>query len=566
MGKIRRLPESLIRRIAAGEVVERPASVVKELIENALDAGAKKIVVTLEGGGKSLIRVADDGCGMSNEDAVLALERHTTSKIATEEDLYRIATMGFRGEALASIGAVSSLKLSTSDGSGTGVVVTMDNGAVVCTEPASVPRGTTVEVRGLFRHVPARLKYLKTDAIEQAHALRIVKMYAVAFPEVSFTVLKGAETLFFSAGRGWDLSLFRALYDGAVAHRLKFFEVETAVGKARGWITPPDYPSGRTSAIYAFVNGRPVKSQAITGWVREAGRFALPEGKVPFLVLFLKVPPEDVDVNVHPGKWEVRFRDADAVRALVINSVREGMMTEGKGLQQATPPRPAFTPRPAEPTLDLGTKTDSGPPQTSRPLSLSGPPRLAAPPFRVVGQVFDTFIAAEQGEEFLLLDQHIVSERVLFDGLKKGAEVPGESLLLPVSLELPAGAVEVLEELRPRLKRVGFDWVADGPQKIRLTAVPFYMRVETATASIREIVEDRLAQSGAALPQEEDYLNRLACKLAVKANTPLTVPEMERMVRLWQKTENPYTCPHGRPIFIRMSRSEMNRAVLRPSR
>jgi DNA mismatch repair protein MutL len=565
MAKIRRLPESLVRRIAAGEVVERPASVVKELVENSLDAGAKKVVITLEGGGKTLIRVADDGCGMSPEDAELALERHATSKIASDEDLFRIATMGFRGEALPSIAAVSSLKLATCDGMSAGVELVMEGGEIVRTERASLPRGTTVEVRGLFRNVPARLKYLKSEALEQAHALRIVKMYAVAFPEVSFTVLKGAEALFFSAGRGWDLALFRALYDRAVAHRLKYFEVETAIGKARGWITAPDYPAGRASAIYAFVNGRPVKSHTLSSWVREAGRFALPEGKVPYVVLFLEVPPEEIDVNVHPAKWEVRFRDTDGVRALVINSVREGMMTEGKGLQQAAAPKAAFVPRPAEPMLGLGANADGGVKKVPRALIPDGGPRPTAPQFRVVGQVFDTFIAAEQGEEFLLLDQHIVSERVLFEGLKKGADVPAEALLLPVSLELPEGAAGILDDLRDHLKRVGFDWAADGERRIRMTAIPFYMRVETAAASIKEIVEDRIAQSGAVLPNEDDYVNRLACKLAVKANTPLTIPEMERMVRLWQRTENPFTCPHGRPIFIRMSRSEMNRAVLRPA-
>lgn len=553
-----------MRRIAAGEVVERPASVVKELIENALDAGATKIVMTLEGGGKSLIRVADDGCGMSPEDAPLALERHATSKIANDDDLFRIATMGFRGEALPSIAAVSSLKLATCDGVSTGVEIVAENGEILCTRVVSLPRGTTVEVRGLFRNVPARLKFLKSDALEQAHTLRIIKMYAVAFPEVSFTVQKEAEVLFFSAGRGWDLPLFRALFDGAVAHRLKFFEVETAVGKARGWVTSPDYPASRTSAVYTFVNRRPVRSQTLSSWVREAGRFVLPEGKVPYLVLFLEVPPEEVDVNVHPAKWEVRFRDADAIRALVIHSVREGMMTEGKGLQQAVAPRPAFVPRPAEPMLDLHTSTGQTPSQAPRALIPEPSARPSAPSFRVVGQVFDTFIAAEQGDEFLLLDQHIVSERVLFESLRKGAEMPGEALLLPVSLDLPDGAVAILEELKDRLERAGFSWLPEGDHRIQITRVPFFMRVEPVIQTIREVVEDRLAQSGTALPSEEDYLNRLACKLAVKANTPLTISEMERMVRLWQKTENPYTCPHGRPIFIRMSRSEMNRAVLRP--
>lgn len=558
MGKIRVLPETIASKIAAGEVVERPASVVKELVENALDARATRIRVDLEDGGKTLIRVNDNGDGMAPDDATLAVQRHATSKIATLDDLAAISTLGFRGEALPSISAVSKMRILTCDGNGPGTEVHCVEGKVKSTNAVGLPRGTAVEVRDLFFNLPARKKFLKSDGVEFIQCQRLLHLYALAYDRVAFQLTHSGKLAFTTGGNGWDINLMRGVFERGIAEQLHAFHAETDVGKVRGYISPPHVTTKTARYLYCFVNQRPVRTASLLPWIREALRYTLPATELPYLILFLDVAPEKVDVNVHPAKWEVRFSDALEGRSLVVNGIKEGLLHARKPERavfdrSSAPPPPVIRPADA-PTVE--SIAPAAPVLETRPLVPSPPD----PDHRLVGQVFDTYIAVEEGEDFLLLDQHVVSERALFEALTTPRAIPAQDLLLPLEVPLSEAERAVIADSLALLEKVGIRF-RDQESGLVLTALPFYLPPGKAAEQIQEMADQLAQSSDLSLTHLDERLRTMSCKLAIKANTPLSLKEMARLYRLWKEATNQHTCPHGRPIYFRLSKAEMGRHV-----
>jgi len=571
--------------------VERPASVVKELVENSLDAEAVRIEIELVAGGRSLIRVTDNGCGMDPDDALLALERHATSKISTVEDLDHIATLGFRGEALPSMAAVSRLQLLTSlNPAEGGVRVTVEGGRILGVEPASRPKGTTVEVRDLFFNTPARRKFLRAPETELRHAQEAVWAAALANPEVAFILRHGSRPLIEAmptTDTGERLrDLWRRL-EGPV-HRF-----EAAGGGVEVWgLLAPGTGSGRPS-LTLIVNGRAVRDRLLVGAVRrvlgEAGA-GLGGARV---VLFVTVPPDAVDVNVHPAKAEVRFARGGSVFAVAERAVREGVAASRGhvGVSRVETPywvaeagpdpgldRPAGFSRGSlfvHPAYDeVGSSGEESwvASRAAAAHQTSGPgPRPGVPdtPFgRLIGQYRSSFLLLEDEWGLVIVDQHVAHERVLYDRIKArltGTKAPSQRLLEPILLELDEAAVAALGRVSDLLIGVGIEAEPFGPATIRVAALP----PETEPEDVAEVVEGLLERATAldGVPERvvEELTHELAaslsCRAAVKVNDSLTDTEQRALLDDLVKTENPYRCPHGRPIVLRLSQDEMERRL-----
>ncbi len=590
MTRIRILPDSLVNRIAAGEVVERPSSVVKELVENSLDAGARRIGVELVNGGRSLVRVTDDGCGMNADDALIALERHATSKIASADDLDRIATLGFRGEALPSIAAVSRFELLTAaDPAEGGIRVSVEGGRVLGTEAAARARGTTIEIRDLFFNVPARRKFLHAPETELRHASDVVWGAALARPDVAFILRHGPRTLL-DVPPSTDLSdRLRALWPKA-AKVTRFF---AAAGEAEveGLIAPGG-GHGRPSMFF-LVNGRVVKDRLLVGAVLRVLRSAGSGFGGARVVASLRLPPDEVDVNVHPAKTEVRFARGGSVFALVERALREGvsaaqgrvpvrrlddgdsMVAEPSGggygellrsrREAGAPPlfaHPALSGKPLEATepvfLDGGSLPRSG--------AKAGP---SDTPFgRLLGQYRDSFILLEDEYGLVIVDQHVAHERVLYDQILarlSGEVAPSQRLLVPVLVEVGDASAAALDRVAETLLKVGIEADVFGPDTVRISALPPEIEADEAGELVAELLDRATAFDG--VPErlsaevEEEVAAGLSCRGAIKVNHRLTDIAQRRLLDDLAQTRNPYRCPHGRPIILRLSQEEMERRL-----
>jgi DNA mismatch repair protein MutL len=595
MARIRLLPDPLVSQIAAGEVVERPASVVKELVENALDAGAGELEIQLESGGRQRIAVADDGCGMGRDDALLAFDRHATSKIASFEDLEQVATLGFRGEALASIASVARVDMTTADQPGDGHHVFIEGGRVRVAEPFSRPRGTTIDVRSLFFNVPARRKFLKAPQTELRRSLEVVQAYALARPDVRFRVFhEGRELL--------DALAASSQAEGSVERIAQIFGTELSRqlaaippeerGEERihGFLGTPDTARGRRQFI--FVNGRLIRDRAVLAVFYRAVREEWRSEDFPALFLFLDIPPEEVDVNVHPQKAEVRFRDP-ALLDRIQDALRRGL-EKARG-EEAAPLRPPVS-QPYVPFAwqGLGGSSEPEPVQTvdaappapryeAAPVPAS---RLALPsyapierpivplsgrsgearPFRLLGQYKGTLIMLEGPDGLYLIDQHVAHERILYERLRRsmsGEAQPVQHLLTPVLLELaPAEHLRLLE-LAPGLDDCGFGLVSLSGKTLALTSTPAILSSDEAEALLRSLASESGDGLGASADLRRSVLESLAasmaCKAAVKMHHPLSAPEMEALVAELFTAEQPYACPHGRPIVLQMTDSDLER-------
>ena len=557
MTRIRRLPDHLVNKIAAGEVVERPASAVKELVENALDAAAGSIAVDLSDGGAVLIRVTDDGAGIAPEDVPLALERHATSKLGGDEDLEGIATLGFRGEALAAICAVSRFTLtSRARGQTEGVRLAGEGGRV--TQRLTVPGepGTTVEVRDLFFNTPARLKFLKAPATELATSLRALTQLALAHPVVALRVTNNGRAAL-TAPAAKDLrERAGAVWSWEVAGRLLAVD-HAAYGVAiDGLASPPDLTRGGREELVMIVNGRPVRDPALTQAMLDAYRPLLPRDRFPMVVLTLALPETDVDVNVHPTKAWVRFRHprliAETVAAALQQALRRPAVVPGVPIEGREAQAPATGPASF----------------AAEQAALFGEAALvdARPLFgRVLGQVQDTFVVSASDEEVFFLDQHVAHERVIFERLRRelDAGTPGaQTLLFPEPLDLAPGARAVLERWRAPLERLGFAFEEFGGGAIVLRAVPALLKGDEPKRLIEAAV-DEFAGPKAGEPAVDRALAFVACRAAVKANTALAREEMERLVTELGTAATPYFCPHGRPIVSRVSLGDIRRELKR---
>lgn len=594
---IRQLDEAAANRIAAGEVVERPASAVKELVENALDAGARRIAVDFAQGGKALIRVTDDGHGMRPTDLPLALDRHATSKI-DGSDLLDIRSFGFRGEALPSLGAVGRLTIASRAVGHDGAEITVNAGRIAPVRPSALNRGTRVDLRDLFHATPARLKFLRTDRAEAQAIADTLRRLAMAAPHVSFTLndlTEGVrEILRLEAEQG---ELFDAL-ESRLARIMgrEFTDNALRIDAGRdglhltGLASLPTYERGSAVAQFLFVNGRPVRDKLLLGALKGAYTDLLPHGRHPAAALFLTCPTDQVDVNVHPAKAEVRFRDPGLVRGLIVASLRHALAQGGHRTSNtvATAALGAFRPespaphiyqmplRPSAPairqsyalqapTLAEAPAVFAGPGPAPDSGSDSGPVAEADLPLGAArAQVHGTYVIAQTRDGIVLVDQHAAHERLVYERFKRQmAEngVPGQALLVPEIVTLPGdGAAQVLD-LAPDLNRLGLAIEPFGPGALAVRATPAPLGVIDAAGLIRDIA-DELADQGASATTAariEAVLSRMACHGSVRAGRALRLEEMDALLREMEATPHSGQCNHGRPTWIALKLSDIEK-------
>lgn len=598
------LSDDLASKIAAGEVIERPASVVKELIENSIDAGASGVQVQIQGGGQRLIRVADDGSGIAASDVETAFARHATSKIESAEDLFRIHTLGFRGEALPSIGAVSRVTLITrARGEESGSEIQVDGSRITEQHAQGAPTGTIVTVEDLFRHIPARLKFLKTPATEAGRIADLLNAYALAYPHLRFSLVNEGRLSFQSPGTG---NLFDAL--------VKVLGIEVAqqmlaVGPGKGvpesldgepdavdsasptpairvsgYISPPNLNRANRKHMFFYVNHRWIQDRTLQHAVIQAYHTALMVGRAPIVVLDVSVPTDAVDVNVHPTKSEVRFRDPSAVFSAVQRAVR-ATLTANAPIPSigaaGSSFRPGMTPSSTETQLAIDLHRPIPGPDTGRWSGAGNAPFLSdisttspnivpsptnpakLPMLRVLGQIASTYIISEGPDGLYLIDQHAAHERVLYEQLlaeRAGAMVAVQELLDPTPVELTLAQFATLEANRESLGSVGFKIEHFGPQTVLLRAVPALLKTTTPHGVLTEILEE-MEQGETPLEKgAEARLITSVCKsIAVKGGQVLSLEEMRELVRRLEQTTSPRTCPHGRPTVIQLNVTQLER-------
>ena len=575
--QIRLLDPHTVNQIAAGEVVERPASVVKELVENALDAGAGRIEVGLEQSGRKAIRVADDGSGIGLEGARLALQRHATSKISSVDDLSSVRSLGFRGEALPSIASVSRLTLSTGTRDGVRHVLCLEGGQAAEPGAESGPRGTTVTVEDLFFNTPARLKFLKTDATELAAVVDVVSRYAVSRPDVLFRLSHGTACLVETTGSDDALTVLAEVWGRDAAKALAPVDAFNGTARVTGYVSPPHFTKPNRSLYWTFVNGRPVRSKTLTAALDTAFRSLTPDRRFPLACLDVRIDPAKVDVNVSPTKSEVRFHQDGAVFDALRRAVKSALLEHGmvpdaeavavadQALREARGDVSA-----AAVQLAMAAQAPLTPPQGAPPTleaeSRAMPDMLNG--LRVLGQAADTFIIAENEAALLIIDQHVAHERVLYEQLRAArgsAPVEVQRLLAPETLHVPRRTAELLAEKLDELSAVGFQLERFGGDSFVVRAVPAAVRGRGAMDLLRDLAEelaDGTAQ-GCLVPARDEIYILCACKMAVKAGDRLGTAEMEKLIRDLAETENPYLCPHGRPITLVMPKSDLMRKFRR---
>jgi len=545
LARIRVLPPEVARKIAAGEVIERPASVVKELVENSLDATSHYIWVELWDGGRRRIVVTDDGEGMEPEDARLALLRHATSKIFDERDLFAIKTLGFRGEALAAISAVSRLTITTRPKEGPGTRVWVEGGNIKESLQVGAPQGTRVEVEDLFFNLPARKKFLKGAQTELTHCMEVVLRMALAYPEVGFYLKhNGRFLLRLPPTRDLRVRLGAVMGKEALPSLLEV-RGENEGRVVEGWISKPTFVRANPKGIYLYVNGRYVRDRLLSHALLEAYRGMIPKGSYPVAVLFLRVPPEEVDVNVHPTKTEVRFRKADSVYHLVAEALRGALS------------RPLIGPAPSAEARAEVREGGAGYLQAT-PVCETGGLGLEEPRWRPLGQVLGTYIIAEGNGGLLIVDQHAAHERIIYEGLrKKEGNYTSQRLLVPLIIDLRREDFQILTEHIEELVSSGLHLEPFGEQTLAVKAVPSFLRTHEIRGFLEELAQELSA--GSKGEAREKIWALMACKGAVKANTPLSREEMERLLRDLSSVSHPHTCPHGRPVFIELDRKELER-------
>jgi DNA mismatch repair protein MutL len=582
-GRIRQLPDGVVNQIAAGEVVERPASILKELMENAVDSGARRIDVRVSGAFPFDLRISDDGCGMTAAEMALAVRRHTTSKIAVADDLERIATYGFRGEALPSIGSVSRLRIaSRPHGQPHGSEIVVDNGAVSQRE-AGVPEGTTVEVSGIFANVPARLKFLKSPRTETSHLWDVFHAVAIPREGVAFRMTDGRSEAAYEAG---ESCLARALrHAGADAKYLVPIDRASAFFRVKGHAGLPQLSRYGASGLHFFVNGRHFRDKGLYAAVREAYRGIIPPDRQPVATLFLSCSPAEVDVNVHPGKTEVRFRYGRDLFELVRHAIGEALgeipasVADG-GIAVPVQPFPAGSASSFFPVRPLaagsgrpnGPAPEPGPPADARLPFFRPQPEKGEPGFfsalKPLGQLFNTYLLCESAGELVIVDQHAADERIVFSRLKDaffGGEGPTQHWLSPALLALDGATQEEGDEVAAFLDKAGFRFDRTGGSSFRLTGGPAALGRFDAQRWWRDL-SGYFTEHGA-LPKgifdADRELWRLACHGSVRGGDALDLPAMRRLLADLDRAVASHSCPHGRPVWIRISRPELERMFLR---
>ncbi len=611
MGKIAVLPDVLASQVAAGEVVERPASVIKELVENSLDAGATQVEVCVDRGGVALMRVTDDGCGMSREDALLCLERHATSKLRTSEDLFRIRTLGFRGEALPSIASVSRFTVATREAAAlAGTEVIVDGGKVLEVRDWGGAPGTVMEVRNLFWNVPARRKFLRSENTEHGHVEQVVRVQALAHPEVGFTLLRDGRVVFQLPARGSLRSRIEGLAGADVAGRLlERTEAERGGLRVRGWIGAPGCSRADRTLTLVFVNGRPVENPALSYALRTAYGDSLARGQHPVCFLFIDMDPAAADVNVHPAKKEVRFRDGLGVQAalasLLQETLRGGARSAVRPLEEEeeatvdavpqdvvreTPP-PVVTQRQAVPqAASAASATPAAPVEAAPVFRLANPPvqqalglKVAAkeqekeedvreerrPDFRFIGLLETTYALLQSPEGLVLMHLRAAHERVLYEAFRTQAAQQGgalsQPLLVPQTLPLTPRDFALVRDHLPLLRKLGFGIEEFGANTVMLDAMPALLRGEPGSAFFSELL-DELAHGGEAGARARMDLDALAAVVSTRAvpqSAVHTQAQVEALLTQLMACDMPYCDPAGRPTLIQLSFQELARKFSR---
>ena len=591
--RIRELPSLLVNQIAAGEVVERPASVIKELVENSLDAGATRIEVEVQQGGVKLMRVSDDGHGIHRDDLPLALSRHATSKVTSLEDLERIASMGFRGEALPSIASVSRLNLiSREAGSEHAWRLDADSGDLA---PAAHPVGTTVEVRDLFYNTPARRKFLRTEKTEFGHIEQVVRRLALARPEVAFQLAHNGRQLFATrpaADRAAQERRLAGLLGEAFVEEALFFEHAAAGLTLRGWVARPTFSRSQADMQHFYVNGRMVRDKLVTHAVRQAFQDVLYHGRHPAYVLFLELDPVLVDVNVHPTKHEVRFREGRLVHDFIFRTLHQVLAEErpaaaepsAPSVSAAPPPAAASAPPPRQPGLGLGVRerpADYGPAlawqappvpaaePASEPSAASEPERDEVPPLGfALAQLHGVYILAQNAAGLVLVDMHAAHERITYERFKaarEGEGIKSQPLLVPVTVEVSPREAELAEAHADTFAELGMQVDRMGEQVLAVRALPALLRDADAERLLRDVLSDlaMYGESRRVLESINEVLATMACHGSVRANRRLTREEMDALLRDIERTERSGQCNHGRPTWTQLSMQELDRLFLR---
>ena len=597
---IRRLPEKLVNRIAAGEVVERPAAALKELVENALDAGATRVAVRIVEGGTVRLEVEDDGCGMTASDMALALERHATSKLPTDA-IEDVTTMGFRGEALPSIASVARLTLESRVAGADGWRRVIDNGSLIAEGPAALAKGTRVMVEDLFARVPARRKFLRSARSEYAACLDVVKRLAMARADVGFTVEHDGRRVLDVQGGQDRLSRVAALTQRDLAANSIGVDVERGEVRLGGVISLPTYNRGIADHQYLFVNGRPVKDRLLVGALRGAYADLLARDRHPVVALFLDLPTSEVDVNVHPAKTEVRFRDPQLVRGMIVGGLRRALDEQGfRSIQrpaeaalaawQQEPAAPAPTSgflfgQRSEPAVHLFGADVAPPPAdaarvydrmmpfagASAPLAgraevAEAPPPVAADhPLGIArGQIANTYIVAEAEDGLVIVDQHAAHERLVLEQLRRGMAgqaVPSQGLLLPEVVEIDEPACDRLEAAAAQLSALGVEIERFGPAAVMVRATPAMLGAIDCHKLVTDIADD-LAGYDAALGLSERLelvAATMACHGSVRAGRPLNVAEMNALLRQMEVTPHSGQCNHGRPTWVKLAMDDVEK-------
>ena len=577
---IRLLSPETASQIAAGEVVERPASVVKELIENALDAGAKTVSVSIQEAGRRLIEIADNGGGIPSDELNLAVERHATSKLQSANDLFHINTLGFRGEALASIGSVSRLSITSRVKSAdAGARIRVEGGLTSEIEPVGAPVGTTVRVEDLFFNVPARLKFLKQDLTERRAIDALLTRYALAYPEVRFRLTDGASPSLQTSGDGDRRAILATLYGVEVAKNMLEVLAEDEGLRLTGFISPASLTRSNRKEITFFINGRWISDTPLTQALLLAYHTLLMVGRYPLAALFLEIDPEEVDVNVHPAKAEVRFKNQERVFSFVQRSTRRALLayspvpslpptqnlwgdgrpdlTGGQAFTGQAFTGPATNSVGLEWSLAHAGYDDTPPAGTPPPVPDQQSSAFNLPIMRLVGQIGATYLIAEGPDGLYLIDQHAAHERVLFEKLMAQHDqknIPAQILLAPLVVQVPPASAKILEEQLPVLQHFGFTVEAFGPNAFQVRAIPALFADTDPAAALRALVEDFEEDESPLQNEIEAKIAARVCKrMAVKAGKNLSVDEQRALLTDLENCDSPRTCPHGRPTMIHLS-------------
>jgi DNA mismatch repair protein MutL len=607
MGRIALLPEEVANQVAAGEVIERPASVVKELVENCIDANASRIEVAIARGGVSVIRVVDDGTGMDRDDALLSFERHATSKIRTGQDLARIQTLGFRGEALPSIASVSRFRLSTRTRETLeGTEIRVNGGKMESVRASGEAPGTQIEVRSLFYNLPARRKFLRADNTEASHVQHQLSLQAIGHPKIGFVSIRDQGIVFQTPPAGSLAERIRDLRGSEFFEQLLEIQSDPADGIAiSGFLGRAGTSRSTRAELILFVNGRPVENITVQHGLREGYHTALMKGQYPVTFLFLEMDPEAVDVNVHPAKREVRFREPDTVRNAVAEATRKTLETDRRRWSQAfqkpgqttkspepredasfTDPMPALIPpseqfalrrdwaefhsRPAGPSsgapssVVTGSALPSGFDGLTPPAEAPGFSAKTSYDFKILGVLGKLYILMENGEGLVLVDQHAAHERILFEKLRREMEsegVPTQRLLIPLTVNVTPKDYDWITTNAPTLERMGFALEPFGNSTLKIDGIPQFFRTDDPGVAVRQLVDElrSMTTNTSRLRMGEDVIATTVCRHAIKANDELRRPEVENLLRDLMSCELPYCCPHGRPTMIQIGYGELEK-------